>query len=177
MRSEYINLNDENRQLKVENSKLVSQNACTEISLAKAEADNFAKSKEVKSLQTVINLLAPEYSDKKNQSDSHVKSSGEKNDISASLLIGTPDTALQKKSSVNLKTDLDKLLSSILAYSIILFLLIAIIWFIVVKKLWNTWEKSDQYIQTRNWHLQNWLYDQRLKGKNEPIFYIRKIYK
>src|SRR6266496_4965599 len=138
LQSEYINLNDENRRLKVENSKLVSQNACTEISLAKAEADNFAKSKEVKSLQTVINLLAPEYSDKKNQSDSHVKSSGEKNDISASLLIGTPDTALQKKSSVNLKTDLDKLLSSILAYSIILFLLIAIIWFIVVKKLWNT---------------------------------------
>src|SRR5215471_5681303 len=80
LRSEYINLNDENRRLKVENSKLVSQNACTEISLAKAEADNFAKSEEVKSLQSVINLLAPGYSDKNNQSDSHVKSSGEKHD-------------------------------------------------------------------------------------------------
>src|ERR1044072_6431319 len=75
LRSEYINLNDKNRRLKVENSKLVSQNACTEISLAKAEADNFAKSKEVKLLQSVINLLALEYS---NQSDSHVKSAGEK---------------------------------------------------------------------------------------------------
>ncbi|CAI2175425.1 14662_t:CDS:2, partial [Funneliformis geosporum] len=51
LRNEYINLNDENRRLKVENSKLVSQNACTEISLAKAKADNFAKSEEVKSLQ------------------------------------------------------------------------------------------------------------------------------
>ena len=71
LQSEYINLNDENRRLKVENSKLVSRNACTEISLAKAEADNFAKSEEVKSLQSVINLLAPEYS---NRSDSHVKS-------------------------------------------------------------------------------------------------------
>src|SRR6266542_2288550 len=149
LRSEYINLNDENRRLKVENSKLVSENACTEISLAKAEADNFAKSEEVKSLQSVINLLAPEYSNKKNQSDSHVKSDGKKNDISASLLIDIPDSPIQgEKSSVNSKTDHDKLLSSILAYSIILFFLIAIIWFIVVKKLWNTW-KNDQYIQTR----------------------------
>ncbi|RIA99212.1 hypothetical protein C1645_811685 [Glomus cerebriforme] len=57
--NEYINLNDENWQLKVENFKLVSQNACTEISLAKAKADNFAKSEKVKSLQSVINLLAP----------------------------------------------------------------------------------------------------------------------
>src|SRR3954469_12512507 len=71
LQNEYINLNDENRQLKVENSKLVSQNACTEISLAKAEADNFAKSEEAKSLQSMINLLTPEYS---NRSDSHVKS-------------------------------------------------------------------------------------------------------
>ncbi len=132
----------------------------------------------MKSLQSVINLLVPEYSDKKNQSDSHVKSGGEKNDISTSLLIGTPDSPIQgEKSSVNSKTDLDKLLSSILAYSIILFLLIAIIWFIVVKKLWNTWEKSDQYIQTRNWHLQDWLYDRRLEGKNGLIFHTRKIYK
>src|ERR1700733_5023296 len=73
LRSEYINLNDENRQLKVENSKLVSQNACTEISLAKAKADNFAKSEKVKSLQFVINLLASEYSGKNNWSDSHIK--------------------------------------------------------------------------------------------------------
>ncbi|CAI2202138.1 12109_t:CDS:1, partial [Funneliformis geosporum] len=87
LRSKYINLNDENRRLKVVNSKLVSQNACTEISLAKAEADNFAKSEEVKSLQSVINLLAPGYSDKNNRSNPHVKggpivtSQGEKNDI------------------------------------------------------------------------------------------------
>jgi hypothetical protein len=161
LRSEYINLNDENRRLKVENSKLVSQNACTEISLAKAEADNFAKSEEVKSLQSVINLLAPEYS---NRSDSHVKSGGEKHGglegsvslrpSGASSLIGTSDTALQEKSSVDSKTGLDKLLPYILPFSIILFLLIAIMWFIIVKKLRNTQEKAEQYIQARDWHLQ-----------------------
>jgi len=87
LRSEYMKLNDEFRRLKIENSKLIFQNACTEISLAKSKADNFAKLEEVKSLQSVINLLAPEYSDKNNQSDdghsllqvnapnSHVKSS------------------------------------------------------------------------------------------------------
>src|SRR6266498_1600162 len=178
LRSEYIKLNNDYRRLKVENSKLISQNACTEISLAKSKADNFAKSEEVKSLQSVINLLAPKYSNKKNQSDSYVKSSGKKNDISASLLISILDSPIQgEKSSVNSKTDFDKVLSSILAYSIILFLLIVIIWFIVVKKLWNTWEKSDQYIQTRNWHLQDQLYDRRLEGKNGPIFHTQKIYK
>src|SRR5437764_11945378 len=76
LQSEYMNLNDENRRLKVENSKLVFQNACTEISLAKAEADNFAKSEEVKSLQSVINLLASGYFSKNSQSDSY----GRKND-------------------------------------------------------------------------------------------------
>src|SRR5437764_7466334 len=82
-----MKLNDEFRRLKVENSKLISQNACTEISLAKSKADNFAKLEEVKLLQSVINLLASEYSNKNNQSDdscsllqvnapnSHVKSS------------------------------------------------------------------------------------------------------
>jgi hypothetical protein len=105
LRSEYINLNDENRRLKVENSKLVSQNACTEISLAKAKANNFAKSEEVKSLQSVINLLPPEYSGKNNWSDSHVKSGlidashDEKNNISASLVIGTPDNPIQGESA------------------------------------------------------------------------------
>src|SRR6266496_1318972 len=59
LRSEYMKLNDEFRRLKVENSKLIFQNACTEISLAKSKADNFAKLEEVKSLQSVINLLAP----------------------------------------------------------------------------------------------------------------------
>src|ERR1051325_1371169 len=167
LRSEYINLNDENRRLKVENSKLVSQNACTEISLAKAEADNFAKSEEVKSLQSVINLLAPEYS---NRSDSHVKSGpigashGEKHgglEDSVSLrpsgvssLIGTSDTALQEKSSMDSKTGLDEFLPYILPISIIVFLLIAIMWFIIVKKLRNTQEKAEQYIQARDWHLQ-----------------------
>ncbi|CAI2185396.1 5212_t:CDS:1 [Funneliformis geosporum] len=105
LRNEYINLNDENKRLKVENSKLVSQNACTEISLAKAEADNFAKSEEVKSLQCVINLLTPGHSDKNNRSDSHVKggligaSHNEKNDISASSVIGTPDNPIQGESA------------------------------------------------------------------------------
>ena len=165
LRNEYINLNDENRRLKVENSKLVSQNACTEISLAKAEADNFAKSEEVKSLQSVINLLAPEYS---NRSDSHVKSrligarmkhgrlegSVSLRPSGASSLIGISDTALQEKSSVDSKTGLDKLLPYILPFSIILFLLIAIMWFIMLKKLRNTQETAEQYIQTRDWHLQ-----------------------
>ncbi|CAG8787744.1 10327_t:CDS:1, partial [Gigaspora rosea] len=54
-------------------------NACTKISFAKSKTNNFAKSEEVKSLQSVINLLAPGYSDKNNRSDSYVKSGGEKN--------------------------------------------------------------------------------------------------
>ena len=166
LRSEYINLNDENRRLKVENSKLVSQNACTEISLAKAEADNFAKSEEVKSLQSVINLLTPEYS---NLSDSHVKSGpigarmkhgGLEDSVSlrpsgASSLIGTSDTALQKKSSMDSKTGLDEFLPYILPISIIVFLLIAIMWFIMLKKLRNTQETAEQYIQARDWHFQS----------------------
>src|SRR6185437_3820298 len=72
----------------------------------------------------------------------------------ASSLIGTSDTALQEKSSVDSKTGLDKLLPYILPFSIILFLLIAIMWFIIVKKLRNTQEKAEQYIQARDWHLQ-----------------------
>ncbi len=59
---------------------------------------------------------------------------------------------------------IDKLLSSMLTYSIILFLLIAIIWFIVMKKLWNGWKKS---IQISDLHLRTYLevrlYDQRLE--------------
>ncbi|CAI2202038.1 12916_t:CDS:1, partial [Funneliformis geosporum] len=104
---------------------------------------------EVKSLQSVINLLAPEYS---NRSDSYVKggpigaSHGEKHggleDSGASSLIGTSDTGL------------DKLLPYILPFSIILFLLIAIMWIIIVKKLRNTREIAEQYIQARDWHLQ-----------------------
>ncbi len=73
--------------LKVENSKLIFQNAYTEISLAKA--DNFAKSEKVKLFQSVINLLTlgysnknNRYSNKNNQSDSYVKTGGEKNDES-----------------------------------------------------------------------------------------------
>ena len=156
------------------------------ISLAKSKADNFAKLEEVKSLQSVINLLAPRYSDKNNQSDdgcsllqvnapdSHVKSSpigalhGEKNnELEDSFIKGNTSNSpiqRQKDNSVNLETIfpeliipatssnkislgdaglaenpivIDKLLSSMLTYSIILFLLIAIIWFIIVKKLWN----------------------------------------
>ncbi len=69
LRSEYIKLNNKFRRLKVENSKLISQNACTEISLAKSKADNFAKLEKVKLLQSVINLLTLRYSNKNNQSD------------------------------------------------------------------------------------------------------------
>ncbi|GBC08339.1 hypothetical protein RclHR1_08040001, partial [Rhizophagus clarus] len=96
------------RWLKVENSKFVFQNACTEISLAKAEADNFAKLEEVKLLQFVINLLTPEYSGKNNQSDLYVKGGlidalhGKKNDISTSSIIDTPDSPIQgEKTSDN----------------------------------------------------------------------------
>ena len=89
LRSEYIKLNDDYRRVKVENSKLISQKACTEISFAKAKADNFAKSEKVKLFQSVINLLTlgysnknNRYSNKNNQSDSYVKTGGEKNDES-----------------------------------------------------------------------------------------------
>ncbi|RGB29300.1 hypothetical protein C1646_766738 [Rhizophagus diaphanus] len=88
LQNKYMKLNDEFRRLKVENFILIFQNnACTEIILAKFKADNFAKLEEVKSLQSVINLLASKYSDKSNQSDdgcsllqvnasnSHIKSS------------------------------------------------------------------------------------------------------
>ena len=82
-----MKLNDKTRWLKVENSKLIFQNAYTEISLAKA--DNFAKSEKVKLFQSVINLLTlgysnknNRYSNKNNQSDSYVKTGGEKNDES-----------------------------------------------------------------------------------------------
>ncbi len=48
----------------------------------------------------------------------------------------------------------DFLMSPMLIYFILTLLLIAIIWFIVGKKIWNSWEKSDRYIQTSNLHLQ-----------------------
>src|SRR5262249_32164667 len=109
LRSEYINLNDENRRLKVENSKLVSRNAYTEISFAKAEADNFAKSEEVKSLQSVINLLAPGYSDKNNQFKKYQEKNDKPEGSSASSVIGTLDSPIQEEgdsNSVNSKSNL-----------------------------------------------------------------------
>ena len=55
----------------------------------------------------------------------------------------------------------DSLMSPMLIYSILTLLLIAIIWFVVGKKIWNSWsakpkEKSDRYIQTSDLHL--WAY-------------------
>ena len=58
----------------------------------------------------------------------------------------------------------DSLMSPMLIYSILTLLLIAIIWFVVGKKIWNSWsgsfwdrakpkEKSDRYIQTSDLHL------------------------
>src|SRR2546423_3333965 len=52
----------------------------------------------------------------------------------------------------------DSLMSPMLIYSILTLLLIAIIWFVVGKKIWNSWsakprEKSDRYIQTTDLHL------------------------
>ncbi|CAG8554404.1 25990_t:CDS:2, partial [Racocetra persica] len=80
-----MKINNEARQLKVENSKLFFQYACAETSLAKYKAECHTKSEEVKSLQSVINSLPPGYFDKNNQpdgpkrTDSYVKSSSEKN--------------------------------------------------------------------------------------------------
>jgi len=53
------------------------------------------------------------------------------------------------------------LMSSIIIYFILTLLLIAIIWIVIGKKIWNIWnaklkEKSDQYIQTSDLHL--WTY-------------------
>src|SRR5438046_2895220 len=48
------------------------------------------------------------------------------------------------------------LMSPIIIYSILTLLLIAIIWLVVGKKLWNLWKKSDRYIQTSDLHL--WAY-------------------
>ncbi|CAG8773071.1 2342_t:CDS:1 [Dentiscutata erythropus] len=85
LRNKYMKINNEARRLKVENSKLFSQYACTETSLAKYKAKCHAKSEEVKLLQSVINSLPPGYFDKNNQldgperTDSYVKSGGKKN--------------------------------------------------------------------------------------------------
>src|SRR6266498_1242756 len=56
----------------------------------------------------------------------------------------------------------DSLMSPMLIYSILTLLLIAIIWFLVGKKIWNSWsakpkEKSDRYIQTSDLHLRAYL--------------------
>src|SRR5207248_1949856 len=48
------------------------------------------------------------------------------------------------------------LMSPIIIYSILTLLLIAIIWLVVGKKLWNLWKKSDRYIQTSDLYL--WAY-------------------
>ncbi|RIB22437.1 hypothetical protein C2G38_2174005 [Gigaspora rosea] len=80
-----MKINNEARQLKVKNSKLFFQYACTETSLAKYKAEYYAKSEEVKSLQSVINSFPLGYFDKNNQPDGsertdlYVKSGGEKN--------------------------------------------------------------------------------------------------
>ena len=60
----------------------------------------------------------------------------------------------------------NSLMSPMLIYSILTLLLIAIIWFVVRKKIWNSWsgsfwdrakpkEKSDRYIQTSDLHLRH----------------------
>src|SRR5207248_6413797 len=48
------------------------------------------------------------------------------------------------------------LLSPIIIYSILTLLLIAIIWLVVGKKLWNIWKKSDRFIQTSDLHLRTY---------------------
>src|SRR4051812_46117483 len=117
LQSEYIKFNDDYRRGKGEKFKLISHQADTEKYLVKTKTDNFAKSEEVKSLQSVINLLAPEYSDKNNRSDSHIKSGsigalhGEKNEYSGSSIIDTSDRPIQEEKSsdsnrVNSKSNL-----------------------------------------------------------------------
>ncbi|GBB97356.1 hypothetical protein RclHR1_29780001 [Rhizophagus clarus] len=70
----------------------------------------------------------------------------------ASSLIGTSEAPMEPKSSVDSKTGLDEFLPYILPISIIVFLLIVIMWFIMLKKLRNTQETAEQYIQARDWH-------------------------
>ena len=62
---------------------------------------------------------------------------------------------MEPKSSVDSKTGLVEFLPYILPISIIVFLLIAIMWFIMLKKLRNTQETAEQYIQARDWHFQS----------------------
>ncbi|RIB02992.1 hypothetical protein C2G38_2226279 [Gigaspora rosea] len=120
-----MKINDEARRLKVENSKLFSQYACAKTSLAKYKAEYYAKSEEVKSLQSVINSFPPGYFDKNNQldgperTDSYVKSGGKKNNepesSSASSEQIIPATISKKKISLDGSgnpIDIDKLLSS-----------------------------------------------------------------
>ena len=157
-----MKVNDEARRLKVENSKLFSQYAYAETSLAKYKAECHAKSEEVKSLQSVINSLpGPSrtplgYFDENNRqygperTDSYIKGGligalhGEKNNepesSSASSEQIVPTTISKEKISLGgaeNPIDIDKLLSSVLTYSIMFFLLVVIIWLVVIKKLWN----------------------------------------
>ncbi|CAG8450103.1 15832_t:CDS:2 [Cetraspora pellucida] len=120
-----MKINDEARQLKVENSKLFSQYACTETSLAKYKAEYYAKSEKVKLFQSVINSFLPRYFDKNNQpdgperTDSYAKSGDEKNNklesSSASSEQIIPVTICKEKillGGLGNSIDIDKLLSS-----------------------------------------------------------------
>src|SRR6266540_2721858 len=58
----------------------------------------------------------------------------------------------------------NSLMSPMLIYSILTLLLIAIIWFVVRKKLWNLWKKSNQFIQTSDLHLRAYLRSGYISG-------------
>ncbi|CAG8825245.1 25867_t:CDS:2, partial [Dentiscutata erythropus] len=106
LRNEYMKINDKARRLKVKNSKLFSQYACTETSLAKYKTEYYAKSEEVKSLQSVINSFPPGYFDKNNQPN-------ESSSASSEQII--PVTICKEKISLGgsgNSIDIDKLLSS-----------------------------------------------------------------
>ncbi|CAG8733374.1 11382_t:CDS:2 [Dentiscutata erythropus] len=45
------------------------------------------------------------------------------------------------------------LMIPMIAYSILILFLIAVIWFVFGKKIWDSWKKSDRYIQTNELHL------------------------
>src|SRR5436305_5973379 len=67
------------------------------------------------------------------------------------------------------------LMSLIIIYSILILLLIAIIWLVVRKKLWNLWKKSNtDYSPNQNYFLSSlgiscMIEDQKFKDKNYCI--------
>ncbi|CAG8610568.1 21410_t:CDS:2, partial [Gigaspora rosea] len=117
--------------------------ASVPISKKEKQSLKFPSQDEQAHLEKIIEKII-EKPDDPERTDSYVKSGTERNNESESSSASSeqiiPATISKKKISLDGSgnpIDIDKLLSSVLTCSILLFLLIVIIWLVVVKKLWN----------------------------------------